>query len=522
MADRLRWTGIRYRDPTTGRYITRAAVRTALEDSLTNVERLTESLADDLREGRIGLAEWRSEMRDVIKQVHLMARQVAVGGRAQMTPADNGAVGQAVRQQYRYLEAWTEQIKGGRSLNELESRSAQYLRSARTSFFKHEASVNEDAGFDEIRSILHEAEHCAECIAEAARDWVPIGSHVPIGERTCRHNDRCTTEYRNSETGQTFGQTSLSRPTQPPPEIPPAPLPEPVEVAPEPEAAPAGVDPTTLEPAALFDYARSTAMGRAVREFNGTFEEFKVAMSKKYGAGEREDGILLEAWQERGFDQLPAVADEAELNKIVKDGGLDLYRGFTASAEERGDKFAEDFRSGHAYAGWGGYGNGTYAGAPAVQKASGPALQYGVLDSEAGGEAKRVAGQYTYTTKDAPGARFGAMIRMVLKPGSKVTTFADLQEKADEMAKVMRARHLAEQAEATAMRPDGSIPEIPQSLLDKHEAEERVYMDMGRFGSMMGYDAYFTGYADGGGGYFVVLNRGAVVVEDITLPGAIQ
>ena len=77
-----------------------------------------------------------------------------------------------------------------------------YVLSARNLFIDEETSTLEDHGFDEIRSVLHPAEHCAECIDEADKGFMPLDEFIPLGERQCRHNDKCSVEYRNSGTGE--------------------------------------------------------------------------------------------------------------------------------------------------------------------------------------------------------------------------------------------------------------------------------------------------------------------------------
>lgn len=194
----------RYRDAGTGRMVGRARIRQSLDQSLVNVRRLTDSLAIDLRAGRISLLDWRTEMRDVIKQVTLASHELAVGGRAQMTPADFGAVGRRVRTNYAYLERWVADIASGLPVDgRMEVRAAMYVAHGRVTFAAVQQEQLRHRGFDEIRSILSPAEHCAECIAEAERGFIPIGQEVPIGSRQCLANDKCRVEYRNSRTGQT-------------------------------------------------------------------------------------------------------------------------------------------------------------------------------------------------------------------------------------------------------------------------------------------------------------------------------
>ncbi len=193
----------RYRDAATGRFVTHTAIRRALEQSLANLTRRTDGLAADLRAGRISLVEWRNEMRDIVKHTQMAAAELARGGRAQMTQSDYGRVGQAVRRQYGFLEAWVEQIKAGLPFDgRMESRARQYLRAARTTYIANETRALSARGYDEVRSVLHPAEHCAECIAEAARGFVAVSQLVPLGSRTCRSNDRCSLEFRNSSTGR--------------------------------------------------------------------------------------------------------------------------------------------------------------------------------------------------------------------------------------------------------------------------------------------------------------------------------
>lgn len=170
-------------------------MRTSLEESLANLTRLTDTLADDLRAGRLSLNGWRESMREVIKSTQLWSAEVANGGRAQMTQADYGRVGQKVRAQYEFLENWTRQIRDGAPIDDrMEPRARQYLLASRSSFLAVEAERMTERGFL-ARNVLRPAEHCAECIAETEKGLVPVSQLVPIGQRVCRSNCRCVLEY---------------------------------------------------------------------------------------------------------------------------------------------------------------------------------------------------------------------------------------------------------------------------------------------------------------------------------------
>ncbi len=181
----------RFRD-TRGRLISRTAVRTAFEQSLANLSTLTDTLADDLRAGRISLNDWREEMRTIIKQTQMAAQELTKGGRAQMTPSDYGRVGQRVREQYQFLENWVQQIQNG--TNPSPGRAIQYLRSARSAFLASEAQEMANRGYL-VENIQSPAEHCWQCNLETDKGPVPVGQMSLPGQRVCRHNCKCHLRY---------------------------------------------------------------------------------------------------------------------------------------------------------------------------------------------------------------------------------------------------------------------------------------------------------------------------------------
>lgn len=222
MPRRLRWDRAngRYRDAG-GRFIPVAQVRATLDRDLRALDRVVVLLGDDLRSGRLSLEGWRTQMRGIVKHVHMGSAALAAGGRKQMTPADWGRVGQITRVHYGYLEEWVQEIKAGWVLDgRLASRARLYVQHGRTTFHAVERKEMADRGFDEERNRLHPAEHCERCLGLTGTDvggtgiflpagaradgWVPLGTLQAIGTRTCLSNDHCSMEYRNSTTGRIF------------------------------------------------------------------------------------------------------------------------------------------------------------------------------------------------------------------------------------------------------------------------------------------------------------------------------
>jgi hypothetical protein len=201
LGDRYGWneSAARYYDRNTGRYVGFTQVRAAVDRMIAASARRATTASDLLRQGQLDLGEWQTVMRDEIAMTHRMAAAAAAGGWAQLTQADYGRIGAAVRVQYRYLHDFTEAIRAGLPLDgRFLQRAAMYPKAARPFYHDLHGATVEAAGYDEERNVLHEAEHCAQCQDMSALGWVPVGTCIPIGRRTCLGNDQCTMEYRST------------------------------------------------------------------------------------------------------------------------------------------------------------------------------------------------------------------------------------------------------------------------------------------------------------------------------------
>jgi hypothetical protein len=182
-----------------GQLISAVQVRAELDKSLVESANRAKALGAELRSGRMSLVAWRLEMRAIVKDVNLRSAALGKGGWNQMAAADFGRVGQIVRTEYQHLEQWVEEIKTGLPLDgRLNTRSQLYAQAGRATFHKVQAEEMAARGIDLEKSILHPADHCDECVAEAAAGFRPLGEMIPIGERTCGRNCRCTVVYERA------------------------------------------------------------------------------------------------------------------------------------------------------------------------------------------------------------------------------------------------------------------------------------------------------------------------------------
>ena len=121
----------------------------------------------------------------------------AYGGRDAMTPERWGLVGSLVRQQYAYARRFADDVAAGRQRQNgtMDARARLYGQAGRATYELIRRRESAGAGFGYERNVLHAADHCAQCVAEAGRGWVPIGTLTPVGQRTCRTQCRCTLAY---------------------------------------------------------------------------------------------------------------------------------------------------------------------------------------------------------------------------------------------------------------------------------------------------------------------------------------
>lgn len=190
----------RYRNRATGRFESWQNVRSALDQVLRAGSQRTATLSQSLIDGKITLADWARGMQQEIKINHLLGHVLAVGGWERMTPAEFGRAGAEIRAQYAYLRRFTEQIASGSVQldGRIVHRAMLYVQSARRTHNENERQAAVQAGYDEERRLLGQAEHCDDCVEYAGRGWQPIGRLPVIGDSVCRANCHCHFEYRKS------------------------------------------------------------------------------------------------------------------------------------------------------------------------------------------------------------------------------------------------------------------------------------------------------------------------------------
>jgi hypothetical protein len=188
----------RYRNIETGRFVSVKVVRAAV-DTVIRVEAVKlKALAFKLNKGEINFAEWQLQSMAQIKALHVSMGLAANGGLKNASQSDLGYIGSLVKEQYKFFRNMVKDIRQGKqSLDgSLLARVGLYAQASRGTYEKAVERAAKSAGATESKSELGVADHCAQCVSEASRGWVAIGSLIPIGERTCLQNCHCMIVYR--------------------------------------------------------------------------------------------------------------------------------------------------------------------------------------------------------------------------------------------------------------------------------------------------------------------------------------
>lgn len=199
----------RYRDTTTGRWLSRDAVIDMAGKSLAASANAADELAALVSSGALTPADFGLLARTEIKNEYITQYLLGIGGREQMTPSDWGTIGRMLRDQYHpYLDGFIQDIADGKLTEaQIQARFRMYIDSAHQAYEKAAQKTARKAGFTEERWILDaEAEHCDDCVAYAGQEWQPIGTFPDPGDgsTTCLTNCRCYKIFRNPATGETY------------------------------------------------------------------------------------------------------------------------------------------------------------------------------------------------------------------------------------------------------------------------------------------------------------------------------
>jgi len=162
--------------------------------------------AEDLLAGAITFAAWALITKAQIRIVHIVGAALAVGGFNVLRDAVNGKpnapnvgasilqkIGDAISREFKFFERFAKQAQTGKNT---PARAGMYAEAGRGTFEDVRSDIAKAAGNTEERRLLGVADHCSDCVVEAAKGWQPIGSLRAIGDSLCKTHCHCKKEFR--------------------------------------------------------------------------------------------------------------------------------------------------------------------------------------------------------------------------------------------------------------------------------------------------------------------------------------
>ena len=197
------------------------------------------------------------------------------------------------------------------------------------------------------------------------------------------------------------------------------------------------------------------------------------------------DMVLTDIYKARGFNAMPQMVDKAGIKSyIAQNKTPELYRGMGTSSHgqsgaEKMDRFEKDPLH---FAGYGVLGNGTYA----AETPPNSYRNYGL----------RVARGYAGRNGG------GTQVRMTLKKDAKVAAYTTVRRQQRELLSKLGQAYYS-----------GTIG------FDTYKALNNICVDVGRFGALRGYEAWYdkTGAHSGAtrnSPFWVITNRGALIIQN--------
>jgi hypothetical protein len=197
----------RYVDPA-GRPVAPAAVRATAEALQSRTLDEVAVLSQRLTAGDLAPAAWERQMATTLRDAHLTAAALAVGGWRQL-PAYQDELTDRLTGEFTYLAGFRAALPE-LSDAQVAARGTLYAQGVWATYQQMRGALADQSGMDEERNVTDPAaESCGECDALERDDWVDLGTLPEVGTRECLANCRCEIEYR-STAGQGVEELALT------------------------------------------------------------------------------------------------------------------------------------------------------------------------------------------------------------------------------------------------------------------------------------------------------------------------
>lgn len=194
-----------------GKFVSAADIEDLTKFMIEKARGQTDTIANDLIEGKIELSEWTRQTALQLKELHSQQYLLGRGGLKNMTQRDYGILGARLKKEYKYLNGFAKDIRdNSMTIAQFQARLKLYLSSTDASYQAARREAHKDAGFDFERRRLGTKNNCDPCASYAGMGWVAIGTLPSIATQCdCKANCKCFFEYSKDKPdgllGRSFG-----------------------------------------------------------------------------------------------------------------------------------------------------------------------------------------------------------------------------------------------------------------------------------------------------------------------------
>ena len=158
------------------------------------------AMARDAQAGTITPADFQRAMMSETKDLHNASAALAHGGWEGMDQAAWGRNGQILRDEYKYLAGFAQDLADGKlTAAQADARARLYAGKAYSRFYAERARTTAGQFAEERWQDTGDSKECPDCQRLAQMGWVPVGmlGTVPgAGDTVCGGACRCVIHYR--------------------------------------------------------------------------------------------------------------------------------------------------------------------------------------------------------------------------------------------------------------------------------------------------------------------------------------
>ena len=192
----------RYRYKDSGKFVGKKAIENLTIKAIVQVEGDISTITNLLVEGKIDVAAWENATRSALKNLHTWNYVLGAGGEKMMTQADYGALGQKLKEEYKYLRGLSQELlQGDLTEAQLRARMAMYTNSGGTTHELGRAKAHQKAGYNWERRLRTKVNSCESCFDYADMGWCAIGTLPEAGQKCeCKSNCGCYKVFSRANT----------------------------------------------------------------------------------------------------------------------------------------------------------------------------------------------------------------------------------------------------------------------------------------------------------------------------------